>query len=313
MTDNIAGKTVVITGASSGMGAAAARHLADKGAAVVLGARRADRIEALATEITDAGGKAIAMATDVTKREDLQQLVGAAVETYGRIDVIINNAGVMLLSARSHRRGNGADGRWGASTDIALKDQMFDGVGRIRRQGELTAREMVDEGVGEDVAGGVGQIADREGPHLRAGGLDEAAPPQMAQPGVGAGGAPVVVQRVRRLRVDDLLAGQDVRIGVGSKHPGAELLGGRAQRREDGGIDGIFAENAHDPTRVIVGLIDRHLAVIERVAQDFLGQVDVGLRFPGIGGRRRKRRQHGQTADAADQGAANARRSGQSH
>ncbi len=98
MTDNITGKTVIITGASSGMGAAAARHLAAKGAAVVLGARRIDRIEALVAEITDAGGKAIAVATDVTRREDLQRLVNAAIDTYGRIDVIINNAGVMPLS-----------------------------------------------------------------------------------------------------------------------------------------------------------------------------------------------------------------------
>ena len=58
MTDNIAGKVIVITGASSGMGAAAARHLATMGAAVVLGARRADRISTLAAEIIDAGGKA---------------------------------------------------------------------------------------------------------------------------------------------------------------------------------------------------------------------------------------------------------------
>lgn len=86
--ENIQGKVVVITGASSGMGAAAARYLAAKGASVGLGARRADRIEALAAEITEPGGKATSVATDVTKRDDVEKLVDTAVQTYGRIDVL---------------------------------------------------------------------------------------------------------------------------------------------------------------------------------------------------------------------------------
>lgn len=75
-----------------------ARHLAAKGASVVLGARRADRLEALAAEIAEAGGRATAVATGVTKRTNVQKLVDTAVDTYGRIDVLINNAGVMPLS-----------------------------------------------------------------------------------------------------------------------------------------------------------------------------------------------------------------------
>jgi NADP-dependent 3-hydroxy acid dehydrogenase YdfG len=71
MTDSITGKVLVITGASSGMGEAAARHLASKGASVVLGARREDRLEALAAGIAEAGGKATAVVTDVTKRADV--------------------------------------------------------------------------------------------------------------------------------------------------------------------------------------------------------------------------------------------------
>ncbi|WP_336980591.1 SDR family oxidoreductase [Brevundimonas nasdae] len=121
MTDNITGKTIVITGASSGMGAAAARHLAAKGAAVVLGARRTDRIEALVAEITAAGGKAIALATDVTKRDDLQRLVSAAVETYGRIDVLLNNAGVMPLSPLERVKVD----EWDQMIDVNLKGVLY--------------------------------------------------------------------------------------------------------------------------------------------------------------------------------------------
>jgi NADP-dependent 3-hydroxy acid dehydrogenase YdfG len=121
MTDNLADKVIVITGASSGMGAAAARHLAAKGASVVLGARRADRIEALAAEITEEGGKATAVVTDVTKREDLQKLVDTAVETYGRIDVLINNAGVMPLSPLERLKVD----EWDQMIDVNLKGVLY--------------------------------------------------------------------------------------------------------------------------------------------------------------------------------------------
>lgn len=121
MIDNFTGKTIVIIGASSGMGAAAARHLAAKGAVVVLGARRTDRIEALVAEITAAGGKAIAVATDVTKRDDLQRLVAAAVETYGRIDVLINNAGVMPLSPLERVKVD----EWDRMIDVNLKGVLY--------------------------------------------------------------------------------------------------------------------------------------------------------------------------------------------
>jgi NADP-dependent 3-hydroxy acid dehydrogenase YdfG len=95
MTVNIEGKVVVITGASSGLGEAAARHLSAEGASVVLGARREPRITSLADELTGRGGKALAMATDVTRPAEVKKLAAAAVETYGRIDVMINNAGLM--------------------------------------------------------------------------------------------------------------------------------------------------------------------------------------------------------------------------
>ena len=98
MSSNIAGKTVVITGASSGLGEAAARLLSAEGATVVLGARRSDLIQSLAHELKDKCGKALAVTTDVTQYDQVKRLVDAAVQTYGRVDVIINNAGLMPSS-----------------------------------------------------------------------------------------------------------------------------------------------------------------------------------------------------------------------
>lgn len=93
--NNIEGKVVVITGASSGLGEATARALSAQGASVVLGARRTDRIQALANELTGRGGKALAITMDVTQYDQVKRLVDTAVQTYGRIDVMINNAGLM--------------------------------------------------------------------------------------------------------------------------------------------------------------------------------------------------------------------------
>ncbi|MCC8620253.1 SDR family oxidoreductase [Xanthomonas vesicatoria] len=98
MSNGIQGKVVLITGASSGIGEATARHLAAQGAKVVLGARRAERLNSLVAEIVGAGGDAVAIATDVTRAEDVTRLVDTAAEKFGRVDVLINNAGVMPLS-----------------------------------------------------------------------------------------------------------------------------------------------------------------------------------------------------------------------
>jgi hypothetical protein len=95
MSNNIEGKVVVITGASSGLGEATARHLSAQGAILVLGARRTDRIESLAAALSASGGKALAITTDVTHCDQVKRLVDAAAQTYGRIDVMINNAGLM--------------------------------------------------------------------------------------------------------------------------------------------------------------------------------------------------------------------------
>ena len=95
MSNKIRGKVVVITGASSGLGEAAARLLSAQGATVVLGARRSDRLQSLADELSGSGGKALAIATDVTHRNQVKRLVDTAAQKFGRIDVMINNAGIM--------------------------------------------------------------------------------------------------------------------------------------------------------------------------------------------------------------------------
>jgi NADP-dependent 3-hydroxy acid dehydrogenase YdfG len=119
MSQNIDGKVVVITGASSGLGEATARHLAIEGAKLVLGARRLDRLQALAQELnlgTDA-----AVETDVTDREQVKRLVDAAVAAHGRIDVIVNNAGLMPHSPLE--RGKVDD--WDRMIDVNLKGVLY--------------------------------------------------------------------------------------------------------------------------------------------------------------------------------------------
>ena len=92
------GKVVIITGASSGIGEATALLLAKLGAKVVLGARGSDRLETLAARIADAGGEAAYAATDVKRRGDLSNLVKLALERYGKLDVLVNNAGIAPTS-----------------------------------------------------------------------------------------------------------------------------------------------------------------------------------------------------------------------
>ncbi|HET9733049.1 MAG TPA: SDR family oxidoreductase [Acidimicrobiales bacterium] len=88
------GKVAVVTGASSGLGVAFAQALAEAGADVALGARRVDRLEDTKRSVEAIGRRAVAVPTDVTKPEDCQRLVGEAMAAYGRVDVLVNNAGV---------------------------------------------------------------------------------------------------------------------------------------------------------------------------------------------------------------------------
>jgi len=94
VAESLAGRSAVVTGASSGIGAATARALARAGAAVTIGARRADRLEALAAEIRAEGGCVAVRATDMRREDDVVALIGAARESFGGVDVLVNNAGL---------------------------------------------------------------------------------------------------------------------------------------------------------------------------------------------------------------------------
>lgn len=118
---SIAGKIVVITGASSGIGRATAKRLAERGAFVVLGARREEELAAVVGEISAAGGKAIHKATDVRHRGDLESLVDLAIEQGGKLDVIVNNAGIGPISRFDALRVED----WDAMIDVNLRGTLY--------------------------------------------------------------------------------------------------------------------------------------------------------------------------------------------
>jgi NADP-dependent 3-hydroxy acid dehydrogenase YdfG len=119
--ETVGGRVVVITGASSGIGEATARRLAAEGGRVVLGARRVDKLQGVADEIRSAGGEALAVATDVTRREQVKALVDAAVERFGRIDVLVNNAGIMPLSPLDADKVD----EWERTIDVNIKGLLY--------------------------------------------------------------------------------------------------------------------------------------------------------------------------------------------
>jgi len=121
MSNGIDGKVVVITGASSGLGESTARHLASLGASIVLAARREERLKAIVEDIRSAGGQATAFKIDVTRRDDLVALIQHAVDTFGRVDVMINNAGLMAIAPISELRVD----EWDRMIDINIKGVMY--------------------------------------------------------------------------------------------------------------------------------------------------------------------------------------------
>jgi NADP-dependent 3-hydroxy acid dehydrogenase YdfG len=118
---NLANKIVLITGASSGIGEATARRLSKGGATVVLGARRTNRLENLTKEIAASGGKAIYKCLDVTSRDSVQAFANAALDAFGRIDVIVNNAGVMPLSPMASLKVD----EWDQMIDVNIKGVLY--------------------------------------------------------------------------------------------------------------------------------------------------------------------------------------------
>lgn len=130
----IEGKVVAITGASSGIGEATALHLAERGAILVLGARRADRLEALCSSIVSRGGTACFIVTDVTRRQDVDGLVALAVEKFGKLDVLVSNAGIAPISPLDALRVED----WEAMIDVNVKGVLYGIAAALplfRRQG----------------------------------------------------------------------------------------------------------------------------------------------------------------------------------
>src|SRR5713226_5223719 len=118
---DVKGKVVAITGASSGIGEAAGRLLAEYGAKVILGARRADRLEAIAADIRKNKGEADLQVIDVSKREDLTSFVNKAQDRFGRLDVLISNAGLMPLSPLDDLRVD----EWDRMIDVNIKGVLY--------------------------------------------------------------------------------------------------------------------------------------------------------------------------------------------
>ncbi|MBL7237855.1 MAG: SDR family oxidoreductase [Komagataeibacter hansenii] len=121
MSNSLQGKVVAITGASSGIGEATARRLAHSGAFVVLGARRMDRLSSIVADIERAGGRAIALELDVQQQGQVQAFVDGAVRAFGRLDVLVNNAGVMLVAPLSDVKVD----QWNQMIDVNIKGVLY--------------------------------------------------------------------------------------------------------------------------------------------------------------------------------------------
>ncbi|GCD57347.1 oxidoreductase [Acetobacter pasteurianus NBRC 3222] len=130
---SIRGKIALVTGASSGIGAATARKLATEGVVVGLAARRKDRLDALVTEITGGGGKAVALPSDVTDPASCKAAADALITQFGRIDVLVNNAGLMPLSSVDSLKVD----EWKRMVDVNISGVLNRGQESLYRSGRL--------------------------------------------------------------------------------------------------------------------------------------------------------------------------------
>jgi NADP-dependent 3-hydroxy acid dehydrogenase YdfG len=143
MTERLDGTTALVTGASSGIGEATARELARRGATVAIAARRKERLDALAQEIERDGGGALAIEADVTDEEQARRVVAETVERFGRLDTVVNNAGVMLLGPIV----DAPVEEWDRMIDLNLKGLLYvahAAVAHLLRAAEEQPRHVAD-------------------------------------------------------------------------------------------------------------------------------------------------------------------------
>ncbi|MFB6580524.1 MULTISPECIES: SDR family oxidoreductase [unclassified Streptomyces] len=133
-------KIVLVTGASGGIGEATARHLAAEGHHVVLGARRTDRLDALVTELTEAGHRAESAQLDVTDRASVEAFVSGALERHGRVDVLVNNAGIMPLGLMEELRVD----EWDRMIDVNLRGVLYGIAAVLPTMGERRSGHIVN-------------------------------------------------------------------------------------------------------------------------------------------------------------------------
>ena len=162
---SLTGKVALITGASSGIGHASALALARQGAKVALAARRVEKLETLVTEIKAAGGEAIAIPTDVLKQEDVTGAVAKTVATFGRIDILLNNAGVGSIEQTLEMTDDGWDKVVNTNlksyffvAQAAAKEMIKNKFGRI-----INIASILSGGVGSGMAGAVNYCASKGG------------------------------------------------------------------------------------------------------------------------------------------------------